>query len=147
MERIRLKKPKRGRFRPGVSGNPGGRPKTPDEITALLRSGLPAAVRTVIRLASYSKNENIRLAAAKEILDRNLGKPAIAEAPPEAAREIGTGQNVVRVPYPAQSTEQWEKEAQAWRDRHPPPSVDEAQQFLRENPPTVHHQGDPTKIN
>ena len=130
MNRVRLGNSSSG-WRKGQSGNPGGRPKTPEEIKALLRSGLPAAVRTVIRLATYSKNENIRLAAAREILDRNLGKPAVAEAPSEAVQPV---QNVVRVPYPAASIEEWEREVAAWRSQKAALRRAEAEQFLRDHP-------------
>jgi hypothetical protein len=63
-------------FPPGVSGNPGGRPKEVREVIDLARSHSPAAVET---LASIMRNEEAppaaRIAAANAILDRAYGRP------------------------------------------------------------------------
>lgn len=64
-------------FKKGQSGNPGGRPKsTPDEVEAIrkLRGLTQRAVEKVEELLE-SDDEKVRMAAAKEVLDRNLGKP------------------------------------------------------------------------
>jgi len=63
-----------GKFKKGVSGNPAGRPKTPQEIKDIVKANTVAAINRVIYLMNNSKKEEIQLKAAQEILDRGLGK-------------------------------------------------------------------------
>jgi hypothetical protein len=65
-----------GRFMPGNSANPGGRPGVPDVIKAKLRQLAP---RAVVRLGELMDDPDPRIAleASKAILDRFLGRPAI----------------------------------------------------------------------
>ena len=65
-----------GRWVPGASANPGGRPGVPDVIKATLRELSPRAVERLGEMLD-SEDERIRLEAAKAILDRHLGRPAI----------------------------------------------------------------------
>src|SRR5262245_14950471 len=65
-----------GRFVPGPSGNPGGRPKPPDGLKTRLAELSPRAVERLGELLD-SGDERVRLEAAKTILDRHLGRPAI----------------------------------------------------------------------
>ena len=65
-----------GHWLPGSSANPGGRPGVPEEIKATLRELSPHAVKRLGELLD-SEDERIRLEAAKAILDRHLGRPAI----------------------------------------------------------------------
>ena len=69
---------KRGPGRPfqkGQSGNPGGRPKVPDEVKAMLKSAAPEAVRLLIEtIGNENAAMNHRLDAAKEVLNRVYGK-------------------------------------------------------------------------
>src|SRR5215831_20817886 len=65
-----------GRFVPGTSGNPGGRPKPPDGLKTRLAELSPRAVERLGELLD-SDDERVRLEAAKAILDRHLGRPAI----------------------------------------------------------------------
>src|SRR5215475_10658799 len=65
-----------GRFVPGPSGNPGGRPKPPDGLRTRLAELSPRAVERLAELLD-SEDERIRLEAARVILDRHLGRPAI----------------------------------------------------------------------
>jgi hypothetical protein len=65
-----------GRFVPGTSGNPGGRPGVPEVIKAKLRELSPRAVTRLGQLLD-SADERVQLEAAKAILDRHLGRPAI----------------------------------------------------------------------
>ena len=66
----------RGHWLPGRSANPGGRPGVPDVIKATLRELSPRAVERLGELLD-SDDERIQLEAAKAILDRHLGRPAI----------------------------------------------------------------------
>jgi hypothetical protein len=65
-----------GRWVPGTSGNAGGRPKPPDGLRTKLAELSPRAVERLGELLD-SGDERIRLEAAKAILDRHLGRPAI----------------------------------------------------------------------
>jgi hypothetical protein len=66
----------RGHWLPGRSANAGGRPGVPEVIKATLRELSPRAVERLGELLD-SEDERIRLEAAKAILDRHLGRPAI----------------------------------------------------------------------
>jgi hypothetical protein len=73
-----------GWFPPGVSGNPGGRPKRSevDKLTVkLTRATAQAAVErllskamVVVEKSLRSKDEALALRAALEVLDRGIGK-------------------------------------------------------------------------
>jgi|SRR6266700_3988224 len=65
------------RWKAGESGNPSGRPKVVIEIRNLARAATPAAFRELVRLAAHAENENARVAAIKEILDRGYGKSTV----------------------------------------------------------------------
>ncbi len=73
-----IKRDSAGHFAPGVSANPGGRVKVPDEVKAALRAASPEAVQVLIELL-HDKKSLIRLEAAKTILDRAYGKPVQAQ--------------------------------------------------------------------
>ena len=63
--------PNAKKFQPGVSGNPGGRPKG---IAAKAREHTDKAL-DVLRDALSDEDARVRVAAAKEVLDRGWGKP------------------------------------------------------------------------
>jgi len=60
-------------FKPGVSPNPGGRPKGLNELAAMLSPHVPTAVEAIVRNLSSDKHS---LRAAEILLDRVFGKPA-----------------------------------------------------------------------
>lgn len=63
------------KFKPGQSGNPGGRPKAIAEVQKLARECTPEAfetLRTVMR--NKKASDAARVAAADKILDRGWGK-------------------------------------------------------------------------
>jgi hypothetical protein len=65
----------RGRpFKPGQSGNPGGRPAIVGELRELARAHAPEAIKELARLALHAKTETARIAAIRELLDRGFGK-------------------------------------------------------------------------
>ena len=66
-----------GRFLPGFTPNPRGRPKIVDEIKQLARQHAPDAFRRVCELVG-SEDERTALAAAQEILNRAYGRPTQA---------------------------------------------------------------------
>lgn len=70
---------KTGRFKPGSSGNPGGRPKrTPEQRDALeaVKSLAPDAVETMERLLKAKDTPPaLKVRIAEIVLDRTYGKP------------------------------------------------------------------------
>ena len=71
-----MERDERGHWLPGSSANPGGRPGVPEVIKSTLRELSPRAVKRLGELLD-SADERIQLEAAKAILDRHLGRPAI----------------------------------------------------------------------
>ena len=61
-------------WRPGQSGNPGGRPKVSAEIRDLARDHGAKAIERLVALM-YSKNESVAIRAAEALLDRGYGRP------------------------------------------------------------------------
>ena len=72
-----IKRDSAGHFAPGVSANPGGKAKMPDEVKAALRAASPEAVALLVHVMNDPREKTAyRLEAAKTILDRAYGKPA-----------------------------------------------------------------------
>lgn len=73
-------KSKSGRFVAGKSGNPGGRPKIPEDIKMAFRALVPEAVEILGAIMRNPKEKAIcRIEAIKTILDRAYGKPVQAQ--------------------------------------------------------------------
>jgi hypothetical protein len=66
---------KTGQFKKGVSGNPAGRKKIPDEIKESLTQLVPKAVERLTDIINSSKNEKIVMQAVEVIFNRVYGKP------------------------------------------------------------------------
>ncbi len=63
-----------GRFLPGVSGNSGGRPKIAGLVREAAQRACPEAVEELVRLMHHSDDDRVRVAAARELLDRGVGR-------------------------------------------------------------------------
>ena len=65
----------RGRpFRPGQSGNPGGRPKVIGHVRDLARAHTELAITKLAAIVMRCRDPRAQVAAAKELLDRAWGK-------------------------------------------------------------------------
>lgn len=63
-------------FKPGQSGNPAGRPKTPEEVRAAFQAATPKALEVLLEVMANGKSEQTRVKAAEVVLDRAYGKAA-----------------------------------------------------------------------
>lgn len=67
----------KGQFKPGQSGNPGGRPKVAGEVVALARQHTQEAIDTLVSLMRNRKAPaQTRAYACTAIIDRGYGKPS-----------------------------------------------------------------------
>lgn len=68
--------PEHSRWKPGQSGNPGGRPRVIADLQKLAQSHTEEAVETLVSvMKAKSAPPAARVAAAAHILDRGYGKP------------------------------------------------------------------------
>jgi hypothetical protein len=61
-------------FKPGQSGNPGGRPKVIAEVRTLAQQYTALAVETLAHIMQHGDKDAARVAAAQALLDRGWGK-------------------------------------------------------------------------
>lgn len=73
--RARKRPPPRTAWKPGQSGNPGGRPKEVGHVRDLARQHTELALRTLIEIAARGTPDRARVAAAEALLDRAWGRP------------------------------------------------------------------------
>ena len=69
------KRGERGRWVPGASPNPGGRPAGMAEVRDLARSYTAIAIEKLAHLVQHAKSEQACIAAASALLDRGWGRP------------------------------------------------------------------------
>jgi Family of unknown function (DUF5681) len=63
-------------FKKGQSGNPGGRPKIPDEVKEAARAHTEEAITVLVEVMKDTKAPpSARVSAAGAILDRGWGRP------------------------------------------------------------------------
>lgn len=77
MSPVTQNRTKTGRFIPGQSGNPGGRPKDEHRVAELARSYTLEAINTLVELMRDGKDERLRGTAAQALLDRGWGKAKV----------------------------------------------------------------------
>ena len=63
-----------GKFVKGISGNPNGRTKVPDNVRDMLKAACPEAAQKLIDTMRNSKDDRVAVDCAKVILDRSYGK-------------------------------------------------------------------------
>lgn len=68
------RKAPRTAWKPGQSGNPGGRPKEVAEVKTLARQHTQEALETLAKLMKSGRPDRTRVAAAEAILDRAWGR-------------------------------------------------------------------------
>ena len=61
-------------WRPGQSGNPGGRPRAVGEVGDLARTQTGTAIETLASICQNGRSESARVAAAVALLDRGWGR-------------------------------------------------------------------------
>ena len=66
---------KQYQWKPGQSGNPSGKVKTPDEVKQKLRDALGEAVDRLIELSKNADKDSVKYQATQDLIDRVLGKP------------------------------------------------------------------------
>ena len=64
-----------GRWAPGQSGNPGGRPGGVAEVRKLAQAHTLEAIACLVKEMNNGETSHARIAAANALLDRAYGKP------------------------------------------------------------------------
>jgi hypothetical protein len=64
-----------GGFKPGQSGNPGGRPRAVASLQIEARRHMGMALKVLAEIAKRGEKEASRVAAATALLDRGFGRP------------------------------------------------------------------------
>jgi len=75
-------------WKPGQSGNPGGRPKENAELKEACRTHTEAAIATLVFWMKQRKDGKSAIAAARELLDRGYGKPEQAITGPDGSDAV-----------------------------------------------------------
>ena len=75
-----------GKFAPGKSGNPGGRPKGWAQVRDLARQHTEEAMTGLLKLAREAESEQVRRQAWADLLDRAWGKPTVGTPDEEGAQ-------------------------------------------------------------
>ena len=104
---------KSGRFLPGISGNPSGRPREVGNVRELAGEYTEEAIETLVDLMRHAKSDAARGAAAQALLDRGYGKSVAVsmdlvdegQAHLEALQELADRrQRINREKTPAEAT-------------------------------------------
>ena len=75
MDKNKLERDSSGRFVKGVTGNPGGRPVTPEDVKEMLKSATVPAVQILVEtMNDENAKPELRVRCAETLLDRVLGR-------------------------------------------------------------------------
>ena len=80
-----------GQFRPGASGNPGGRPAALAEVRQLARQHTALAIQKLAQIAEHGQSEMAQIAAANALLDRGWGRPTQPVSGDDEMPPVGIG--------------------------------------------------------
>ena len=95
----------KGRFAPGWSGNPTGRPKLPAEMKEMFQTKAPEAFEVLCKHL-HAADPRVSVSAATQILDRAYGRPVQSID----VREDGpTVRYIAEMPIKDKTTEEWLK--------------------------------------
>src|SRR5262245_25383639 len=94
----------KGRFAPGMSGNPGGRPKLPTEMKEMFQAKAPEAFEVLCKHLD-AKDLRVAVAAATQILDRAYGRPV--QQVDANINEDSSVRYYAEVPKPCTTIEEW----------------------------------------
>ena len=90
-----------GRWLPGRSANPGGRPAGRGHVQALAAGHTEEAIAMLARLMRAGASDDVRLRAAVALLDRAWGKPTQAvtgeDGGPVAILPVRTMEEAIRI--------------------------------------------------
>jgi hypothetical protein len=78
-----------GRWAPGQSPNPGGRPKVAGAVRELARQHTQLALETLVEICEHGQSEAARIAAAVALLDRGWGRPTVAVEVHDPGPDLG----------------------------------------------------------
>lgn len=93
-------------FKPGQSGNPGGRPKLDPAVKNLCEQYTPEAIQTLADIMrDCTANASARVSAALGILKKTLPDLSAIDHSGEVTTPF-----VMRAPMPAETAEAWEKD-------------------------------------
>jgi hypothetical protein len=98
----RKREPTAGSFKPGQSGNPGGRvKKTPEEFALIeaCKQRSPDALNVILEIMAHGDGDKVRLSAAQYVIDRGYGK-AKQEQDVNVSGELGIRNIVVEFVNP-----------------------------------------------
>ncbi|RAI30901.1 DUF5681 domain-containing protein [Rhodoplanes serenus] len=85
------------KFKPGQSGNPGGRPKTIAEVRDLARAKTAEAINALAHIATAGESEAARVSAAVALLDRAWGRPPQAITGADGESPVAVVSRIERV--------------------------------------------------
>ena len=93
----------KGRFAPGASGNPGGRPKLPGEMREMFQAKAPEAFEVLCKHL-HATDPRVSVSAATQILDRAYGRPVQSI---DANINDDPVRYIVELPKKSATTEEW----------------------------------------